>query len=473
MYILKNALSNLTRNKGRNMLIGIIMIAILSCTAISIIINTASNKIIDDYKSRFGSVVGIQSNVEKRQERMQKGDEESLNEEIPNEIQEKLANSKYLKDTVFNATYLGYSDKLKALDQEEYEKSKENGGGMSGFYAGGSNNKSKDAKEFNLSILGGLNPAGREEFEKGTRKIIDGKKPEKNGETMISEDFAKLNNLKVGDNLQIKNPDDPEKTPPLELKVSGIYRDVTNSNSMFGLKMPMMNRKNEIITTFDTLKEYNEKVKKDKDLIKIDAKYFLKDPDSLDAFNKEAHEKGLRDLWDIGTDAESYDKMVKPIEGLKGISKLFMFLVLGFGGSILILISILGIRERKYEIGVLRAMGMKKSKVALGLIYETLFMVGISLSIGLGIGSLFAQPITNILLKGQIEAQKEAASNTAILSMGATSSAPPLEKLNVNLSVEAMVAITLVALLIAVVSVSIGIVYINRYEPRKILTERN
>ncbi|GAA0706531.1 ABC transporter permease [Paraclostridium ghonii] len=471
MYILKNALSNLTRNKGRNMLIGIIMIAILSCTAISIIINTASNKIIDDYKSRFGSVVGIQSNNEKVQEAIQDGKSSALNEGVPNEMKEKLANSNYLKDTVYNATYPGYSDKIKSLDQDEYEKSKENRGAMPAF--GGSDNKSKDAKEPNLSILGGLNPAGREEFEKGTRKIIDGKKPEKNGETMISEDFAKLNNLKVGDSFQVKNPDDPEKTTPLELKVSGIYRDGTKSDNNFGFKMPMLNRKNDIITTFDTLKEYNEKAKKDKDLIDLEAKYILKDPDSLDAFNKEAHEKGLSDLWEISTDAQSYDTMVKPIEGLKGISKLFMFLVLGFGGSILILISILGIRERKYEIGVLRAMGMKKGKVALGLIYETLFMVGISLSIGLGIGSLCAQPITNILLKGQLEAQKEASSNMMTVAMGATSSAPPLEKLNVHLSVEAMVAITLVALLIAVVSVSIGIVYINRYEPRKILTERN
>ncbi len=44
-----------------------------------------------------------------------------------------------------------------------------------------------------------------------------------------------------------------------------------------------------------------------------------------------------------------------------------MTLVLVFGGSVLILISILGIRERKYEIGVLRAMGMKKEKLLLEL----------------------------------------------------------------------------------------------------------
>ncbi|MGL5694146.1 MAG: hypothetical protein ACRCXA_08715, partial [Peptostreptococcaceae bacterium] len=69
MYIFKNALKNLVRNKGRNALLGIIMTAILSCTAISILINTTSNEIIKDYKNRFGAEVFIQSNMEKTQEK--------------------------------------------------------------------------------------------------------------------------------------------------------------------------------------------------------------------------------------------------------------------------------------------------------------------------------------------------------------------------------------------------------------------
>ena len=44
---------------------------------------------------------------------------------------------------------------------------------------------------------------------------------------------------------------------------------------------------------------------------------------------------------------------------------------------------------------------------------------------------------------------------------------------NVFLSGEAILSITLIALLLGVVSAGIGILYINRYEPRKILTERN
>ncbi|NEU04456.1 ABC transporter permease [Clostridium senegalense] len=471
MYIFKNAIKNLTRNKGRNLLIGIITIAILSCTAISVIINTASNEMINGYKNRFGSEVFIQPNQEKMQEKMKNGDMESLNDSPSNDLKEKLSQSEHLKETIFSSSYIGYSEKIKALDQDEVEKRKDEGN-SGNFVTMGGTKRSENAKDGYLNILGGLNKAGIEEFNNGTRKITDGKMPEKNGEVMISEDFAKLNNLKVGDNFKVKNPDDPDNFEPLELTISGIYYDGSKSEN-YAFKHPIMNRKNEIITTYDTLKSYNNKVKKDTDLINLDAQYYLKNPDLLDAFNDEAHKKGLSDTLEVSTDATTYNNIVKPIEGLTKVSSIFMFLVLGFGGSILILISILSIRERKYEIGVLRAMGMKKGKVALGLIFETLFMIGISLIAGLTIGGFSAQPISNILLQGQLDAQKEVSQGMVSIAMGATNSAPPIEKLDVFLSSEAILGITLIALLLGVVSISIGILYIMRYEPRKILSERN
>ena len=138
--------------------------------------------------------------------------------------------------------------------------------------------------------------------------------------------------------------------------------------------------------------------------------------------------------------------------------------MLGFGGSILILISVLSIRERKYEIGVLRAMGMKKGKVALGLIFETLSMISISLVMGLSIGSFSAQPVSNILLKSQLEAKNDM-SSSFMFTVGAQNNVPKLESLDIYLNGEAIVSIVLIALLIGVISASIGILYINRYEP--------
>ncbi|WP_419749743.1 ABC transporter permease [Terrisporobacter petrolearius] len=466
MYIFKNALKNLVRNKERNILLGIIMTAILSCTAISIIINTTSNEIIKDYKNRFGAEVFIQSNMEKTQEKINAGKMDELNKGVPNNVKEKISKSKYVKETIFSLTFSGYSKEIKALDQPEGSDDLD----LSNVVAiGGQSNLTKRP---NLNILGGLNEEGKKEFKTGTRKIIKGQMPKKNNEAIVSEEFAKLNNLKVGDKMKIQNPQDPEDLESLELSISGIYYDGAKSDNNFGVKHHMLNRSNEIITTYDTLKLYDSK--SDEDLVNMDAKYYLKDPDLVDDFNKEAHKLGLSDLFDLSVDSSSYNSIVKPVEGLKEVSKIFMTLVLGFGGSVLVLISILAIRERKYEIGVLRAMGMKKDKVALGLVFETLSMIVISLSLGLTIGSISAQPISDMLLQGQIEAQKQAGSMSMTIGMGGPSqSVPALEKLNVFLSSEAILSITLIALLLGAVSAGIGILYINRYEPRKILTERD
>lgn len=59
MYVIQNAIKNVGRNKGRNILMAVIIFAIMLTTAVSIIINTTTGTIIEDYKSRFGSEVNI------------------------------------------------------------------------------------------------------------------------------------------------------------------------------------------------------------------------------------------------------------------------------------------------------------------------------------------------------------------------------------------------------------------------------
>ena len=59
MYIIKNAFINLFRNRGRNVMMGIIIFVVIVLSGTSIIIHSASNAIIDDYKNRFGSEVSL------------------------------------------------------------------------------------------------------------------------------------------------------------------------------------------------------------------------------------------------------------------------------------------------------------------------------------------------------------------------------------------------------------------------------
>jgi hypothetical protein len=47
--------------------------------------------------------------------------------------------------------------------------------------------------------------------------------------------------------------------------------------------------------------------------------YFLKSPDLLPQFETEVREKGLSNWFLVATDATAYERVVKPVDGLKSI----------------------------------------------------------------------------------------------------------------------------------------------------------
>lgn len=50
MYILKNALISILRNKSRNILIGVILIIIASAVSVTLAINNSSDSLIKSYE---------------------------------------------------------------------------------------------------------------------------------------------------------------------------------------------------------------------------------------------------------------------------------------------------------------------------------------------------------------------------------------------------------------------------------------
>lgn len=120
MYILENSLKNLVRNKGRNIIIFLIILTMLTFTAISMVINETTVRIIKDYKKQFGSEIYLQYDEEKIQEEQKNGGWADI-PEISDEVKLKLADSKYLKETLIQVTYPAYGKELKGLDQEVSE----------------------------------------------------------------------------------------------------------------------------------------------------------------------------------------------------------------------------------------------------------------------------------------------------------------------------------------------------------------
>ena len=94
-----------------------------------------------------------------------------------------------------------------------------------------------------------------------------------------------------------------------------------------------------------------------------------------------------------------------PLNTLGTMAGWFLIVILIIGGIILVVLNIFNVRERKYEVGVLTAMGMKKWKVAAQFMCEILVVTMIAVIIGAGIGAVSSVPVTNALLEGQVQSQ--------------------------------------------------------------------
>jgi len=442
------------RNKGRNILLGAIILAIIFTTVISLIINTASGAIIEDYKKQFGTRVYINPDTS-RVSVMSGQQSEQI---VPlRDVYAALADSDYLLSADLSCQVPSVSDTLLGLGEGA-------GGAIPVSPDGGS-----VARFPTMNVKGYTNIEKLDDFKEGLRGLMSGNFPLNNNECIISEDFAALNNIEAGDIIDIEQG--MVTGNPLSLKVVGIYFDFTTN--MFGdtLDAPAaINARNDIITNYETAFAYG------KTDPRVDtAAYTLKSPELLSAFESEARAVGLSYDYKVTIDEEAYNKIISPALGMAKISLTFMIVVLVLGGLILILLATLSIRERKYEVGVLRAMGMKKHKVAFGLIFESLIITGICLIIGLGVGAAVAQPVSDMLLKEQVAATEPYADSGADMFFAGTQgdlNAKPITELNVNMNLRVVAMIILISLLLVTVSSITGISYITKYEPIKILSER-
>ncbi|MCL2740656.1 MAG: ABC transporter permease, partial [Oscillospiraceae bacterium] len=410
----------------------------------------------------------------------------------------RFGQSDLLSGAIYTAEARANSDSLTAIDEE-----KGGGGGPMVMGSGGRPGMGEGQGDPNLPEAQGTQYyfkliAGQYgDFERKLRELDEGAFPAEDDECMVSADLLESSGLAVGDTIfvtssvMVPGADPSEGIAEVgmewELRIVGTYKDATDEYSDGYMQNAYTNRRNEIIVTFDAMAG---KMVDGAIGISVGARYFLRNPGLLEEYAAEVYAKGLNPIYDVTTDSGNYDKVVGPVESLKGISVAFAALVIGFGAVILALLSSMAVRERKYEIGVLRAMGMRRSKVTLGIWAETLAVTVLCLALGLGVGAAVAQPVTDVMLRQQVEAAEKAEAAIAdnmpagpmtVRSMGGMRigggeqrvEAEPLSELDVSLGLGTLAEIAAVALLLTSMAGVIATRKITKYEPIKILMERN
>ena len=202
----------------------------------------------------------------------------------------------------------------------------------------------------------------------------------------------------------------------------------------------------------------------------VDAVYHLKQPDMISAFESELRGKGLPDDYTVRTDESALEHLTAPVESLKNLSLTFLLIVLILGAVIMVLLSVISVRERKYEIGVLRAMGMKKKKVALGLWTETIVLTCICFVLGMCAGAALSQPVSDAIMTGQ--AQSSSTGTTSLADR--LNEAANQEPTTIDVSVSAVTALEIfgISALLASIAGIISVSRITKYEPIEILMKR-
>ncbi len=445
MYIIKNALRCIGRSKGRNILISIIalVIAVSACLGLSIRQAAESAKksaleelnitatISYDRSSMMNNMTGGgtgqgSGKFDRDQFKNMMGSASAL---TLGQYQT-YASAEAVEDFYYTltASFNGSDELLPVTDEteEETESVFESIGGSSqgkGSGSRGGRGGKGMASSSDFSVIGYSSDNSMTAFVDGTASVLEGGTMFNEGSTekecVISEELAIFNDLTVGDTIILTNPS--LETETYEVKVVGLYTSTANNDfsmSMFGKSQDPANQiymsavalqtiLDESDNASTTITDENTGRESDSAVTgSILATYVFANTEKYYAFEEEVRTLGLEDTYTVSSpDLTAFENSLTPLNTLSTMAGWFLLVILIIGAIILVVLNIFNVRERKYEVGVLTAMGMKKWKVATQFICEILVVTMIAVIVGAGIGAVSSVPVTNALLAGQVESQ--------------------------------------------------------------------
>ena len=358
--MIKNAIAYITRKRNRTLIIFIILTIVLSCLYSCLTIKKSSNEI-----------------------------EKTLYESSNSSISITKKDGKY-----FNVNQFKDIEKIKEVEKIiiQYD-------GLA---------KLKDAK-----VVSGEQRINREDLSDEFKNVVsfeatnntkrnilfssrvftikEGKNIEENDKNsiIVHEEFAKQNNLKLGDevDLELLDIEKSGKIKSHKFKIIGIFSG-KKQETYTGLSSDFS--ENMVFVDYSTSQEILNKSENNKIANKI--LMYSGTAESTDlALNKLKELKIDESKYFVEKDSNAFEESLESVSGIKHIIKIMTYSIMLGGMVVLSLILILWLRERIYEIGIFLSIGTSKIHIIMQFIFELLFI-----SIPSIISSLF---LGNVLLK--------------------------------------------------------------------------
>ncbi|MDT0090846.1 ABC transporter permease [Listeria marthii] len=497
MNFFKRAWLSMKARKGRSVLQLIIFTVVCVLILSGFTIQSAADKASELAREQLGGTVTLTVDREKQMQAMR--EEASSSESSSTEAKPKFESSPI---DVSDANDLAKLDHVASYNY--YSSTQALASGFDPIESSGDTSSSDDTStttetqgpgggqggpqmvDADLSISGLLDSATSTDFEAGTSELTSGvaitSADKDKNVAMVEENLAEQNDWKVGDSFTVTSSDGNTK---VTLKIVGIYK-TTDAGSDMAQNFSFLNPYNKVYvpyTVANTIKGSDYKNTVDS------AVYTMDDAANISAFEKEAKKVDSIDWDTFKLDANDtlYQQMIGPIDSVASFSKNVVYIVSIAGALILGLLVMMQVRDRKYEMGVLLAIGEKRGKLIAQFFVEILIVALISFGLAAASSHYVAQLAGNQLLEQQNSSTTET-STTENRGPGGSGQGGPggfagsvsnltknteqIKELDIQVTLEDMLKMGGIGIGIAFISVLLPAALVLRMNPKTILTKQ-
>ena len=482
--MIKNALLSLKKNIGKTILLFVIIVVITNLVIAGLSIQSATKKSMDQIRSSLGNDVTLSVDFRNMMKNRKPSEAVSNETSLTTTMADSLKDLKYVKNYNYQISTSANSNSISAVETASDNSNNQQ-----------DTNKPNDQPEqasnqVDFTISANTTMKYLDSFTNNNYKLTKGRllttKDQNTNNCVIETNLASDNDLSVGDTFTITTTVNDEIITQ-ELTIVGIY-EIQSTNEIGSAHFN--NPVNTIYTDLSigqTLTGSSENI--------TSAIYYLDDPENAEAFVELAKKKSDIDFDTFSLDANNrlYQQNASSLESMKSFAKMFVWIVVIAGSTILCLILALTIRNRYYEIGVLLSLGQSKVKIIAQQLIEVGLIAVVAFVISLGTGQLTSHYMgnmlessssSNVMQMGQKgdqpnDNQNQSDSNqqknntqTKENFLGNMMQGPSNQELDVSITGENVIQLAGVTATICIVSIAVPAAYVLRLTPRQILSRK-
>ncbi|MFI3261006.1 MAG: FtsX-like permease family protein [bacterium] len=486
---------SLKRKPNKSIVMVLLMFVMANLVLASLLIKSAVSENITAIKESLGSEIYLSTDTEAIMSLMQSessnmdmsadresGGKPSMNmirPEITLDMVLEIGTSDYVRDLTYSTTTYANASDFSIVEEDEEEQS----GMMQPDRDFGQNQISGDILIQSINAYSFIS-----EVTNGTMSIVDGTYFDESTDNMvmISYELSVENDLEVGDSITLINVEDESE---YTLEIIGIFLTTDSGYE------------NTVYMNIQTATDFfvSSQITDNYEYIVSNVIYYLSNPEYVDLFLEEANEKypNLEELYlTLDINNQAYEQMAGSIEQVADFANTILIVVISASVLIISLLINNNVKDRKYEIGVLRALGATKSNVAGQIFAELLATATLGFVLSFSTSYFLAQSLSDSLLQNEIEStevnQEQSFGRPSSGSTGGAGNmagnfsggmndntnnnqlldVDVVDEIDISVSIGSYVLLFVIGYTISFIAMIIPTRNIVKYEPKSILTGR-